>query len=481
MPRVGVRVWAALLAVVFVVFLVAAFGAQRALGAGTVLEAVDGDVVVSRAGTPEAALVGKSIRPGDEITTGPDGRAVLVFFDGSTVTLDPSTAIRVEEASAPGGSLFIAVLQTAGATWHSVQRLTDANARYEVRTPIMVAAVRGTAFSVIVGEEDSRVVTEEGKVAVEAQGTTVLVQEQQRTIVPTGQAPRPPEAAPKPRRVLEVTLDGAGTLVDSSGRRVGVLPNGAVRNTIPGARVEKAADGTVRLVIRDASPDLRLVSTGAARAKYEVRDGAGNTLATGTAPAKEKQNENVKHAVPEVGDQLEASPTPRTRSTSSPRVPIGVSPRPTPSEDEQNQTRSPGSRTRAPESPASTLRGIPARTPQPTSSPDEDEQGQGPTSTPQRGRESPRLLPLPIVTTPPPKTTEAPPPPARTPRPTAEATTEPTIAPTASPAPIATTVPIATSLPIGTPAATPSPTAAPTPVLLPALTPLPSVTLAPFP
>lgn len=89
-PRLAVL----LVVFVLVVAAIATLTAEPALGSGTVLEVADGAVFVRHAGAEDAASAGQVVVPGDEIRTGDGGHAVVAFFDGSTVTLEPATTLR---------------------------------------------------------------------------------------------------------------------------------------------------------------------------------------------------------------------------------------------------------------------------------------------------------------------------------------------------------------------------------------------------
>ena len=74
----------AFIAVLVAVAVVLGLGStsRRALGATSVLDVVDGIVVVTRCGADLAASERQTIIEGDIVRTGDDGRAVILFFDG---------------------------------------------------------------------------------------------------------------------------------------------------------------------------------------------------------------------------------------------------------------------------------------------------------------------------------------------------------------------------------------------------------------
>ena len=246
---------------------VSGFVAQRgaiAFGATTTLTIVGGDVSVSGDGvTFEAATDGAVLRVGTTIHTSASGYAVITYFDGSTVSVDPSTTLTISALGLePDGATTITMRQDIGRTWHSVQRLLSGSSRYEVTTPTMTASVRGTMFAVGVatdaqGQTVSTVDTAEGVVAAAkpaAVGQTaqeVLVRPGFRATVTQNGPIDPPVPSRDPDRTITITIGaGAGMVVDGVGRSNGVIGERVIAQT-PGARIERRGG---ELVVR--LPDL---------------------------------------------------------------------------------------------------------------------------------------------------------------------------------------------------------------------------------
>ena len=76
-------------------------------------------------GVESAAPEGATVFEGDVMRSGDDGHAVVLFFDGSTLTLEPLTTIRIDAAHSGGTSTIVRIAQIAGTTWHSVHKLLD--------------------------------------------------------------------------------------------------------------------------------------------------------------------------------------------------------------------------------------------------------------------------------------------------------------------------------------------------------------------
>ncbi len=260
----------ALVVVVFVLFMAlglsGTFGG-RALGAATTVTIISGDIQV-RHGTSGAfvtATDGEILVPGDTVRTADGARAVLTYFEGSTVSVEPNTELTIETASSfTDGSTVVVMQQNFGRTWHVVTKLITGNSKYEVKTPASTASVRGTAFQVDSDGERTVVTTTEGTVVdrvadPDHPGQTVDVP------VPAGKTheqrknarPAPAAATAQPQRTLTMTLDEANSLViDAEGRANGIDKNGNKHLETPGAQLVKTADGKLQVVLPNVSDGL---------------------------------------------------------------------------------------------------------------------------------------------------------------------------------------------------------------------------------
>lgn len=117
------------------------------------------DVVVSGA-QPVALSRSAGLAGGEQVRTGPDGRVVLRRGE-DTLVVAPNSAI-VLPATAEGA--VTRVLQLLGSLIVRVEQRKDG--AFEVRTPFLVAVVKGTFFSVSVDAAGSRVHVVEGRVEV---------------------------------------------------------------------------------------------------------------------------------------------------------------------------------------------------------------------------------------------------------------------------------------------------------------------------
>jgi hypothetical protein len=323
---------------------------QPGAGASTVLTILDGSVTVARgASDPTPASDGDLLVPGDRVRTMAGSHAVVTFFDGSTIEVEPATTIEIEVASArPDGSITIQILQSFGRTWASVQELTHADSRFELRTPTTSTTVRGTGLIVeVLPDGTTTVQTIDGAVEVTAGGATVVVPAGLITTVPRNAPPTQPAPAPPPRNRLRFGVRSPAYLavVDPFGRTCGVaLPGPTVVRQTPAclataAGVEpqvvdlpNAPAGTYQLVLFPAGPggeytatatgmsgdaitfDLSVAGTitgGRQGASLDVMVAADGTLtSTGITAVHALDRSPIKAVLPSPGTTPTASLTP---------------------------------------------------------------------------------------------------------------------------------------------------------------------------
>ncbi|HLD05044.1 MAG TPA: FecR domain-containing protein [Candidatus Nanoarchaeia archaeon] len=106
---------------------------------------------------------GMDLKKSDKVRT-LDGQATIVIFESILVSLDENTEVLVDSLIKEK----VAIQQQKGSTWNKVTGLSGVQS-YEVSTPNTVATVRGTAFGVDTGAEDS-IAVGEGNVGVSSGG-----------------------------------------------------------------------------------------------------------------------------------------------------------------------------------------------------------------------------------------------------------------------------------------------------------------------
>jgi len=238
-----------------------AFGAMGAVsnakvfGASTALTVLSGDVLV-RHGAEDFALAndGEVLNEGDTVRTGSGARAVLTYFEGSTVTLEPDTQLTIENSAtlADGGTVVV-MSQAFGRSWHVVTKLITGSSKYDVKTPASTASVRGTEFEVTSDDSATTVTTTEGTVVQSVvdptdghrvnvpvpAGTTQTQAKNDNAVAAHAQA--------VPETKVTVTVGATNALVvDPVGRANGLTKDGKKVVQTPGAQVTRV-DG--KLVI----------------------------------------------------------------------------------------------------------------------------------------------------------------------------------------------------------------------------------------
>jgi len=261
------------LAVVGLVVVVVAIGgllfyprAERlSVANAATLTVLHGEVAAQKSGAADfaPALDGDLLTNGDTVRADAAGNAVITFFDGSTLTVESGAQARIVSLARTGGAAIqVAIEQTLGRTWASVQNL-GAGSSFQIRTPAATATVRGTAFETIVatvnGISSTTVKTTEGQVAVQgsAGGQTTVGPGQEVQVAQGAAAPTDPTiSSPRPRLDFMPLANVRYTVIDPRG-----LQCGATIRQIPGCDPSGGAvsiggpvTGTYAVVLNATSP-----------------------------------------------------------------------------------------------------------------------------------------------------------------------------------------------------------------------------------
>jgi hypothetical protein len=204
---------------------------------------------------------GDLVQQGDVVRTGSDSHAVLTFFDGSIIEVEPDSELIIQTLQASAaGDIVMSMQQNLGRSWHVVSHALSANSKYEVRTPTTTASVRGTAFLVTVEPNGkTNLQTTEGLVHAVAGGEEVQIPPGFETNVQPGTPPDAPTPAPPAAAVVQVIVDATpnATVTDANNRTVGVL-NGLPVRYAP-LSTTQVKDG--KLVITYPNPTLGRIDT----------------------------------------------------------------------------------------------------------------------------------------------------------------------------------------------------------------------------
>jgi len=142
-----------------------------------------------------ALAVGDKLAVGTALRTGTAGRVRLKFIDGSVLVLADRSQLRIEAFSAGGTQPRHAeLLLELGLIGQRVN--PSAGGSWKVRTPTAVTAVRGTEFSVEVGDD---------------RATAVLVKTGAVDVEPVG----PQTRGIKPRYPVRLAKTNSGTRCDA--------------------------------------------------------------------------------------------------------------------------------------------------------------------------------------------------------------------------------------------------------------------------
>jgi hypothetical protein len=121
-----------------------------------------GDVWIATTGAAPVSLTQEdTLKPGDTIRTGRNGRVLLVRGE-ETILIAPNSVIGVPTEKKDG--LSTTILQQAGSILLEVERRNVKH--FEVETPYLAAVVKGTQFSVTVNAGNTRVDVSRGQVEV---------------------------------------------------------------------------------------------------------------------------------------------------------------------------------------------------------------------------------------------------------------------------------------------------------------------------
>ena len=138
-----------------------ASGAAYAGAPGWTISESSGKVSVVSTGVVKVAVRGGALTTGDFVTTGANGRAVLVRGEEYLVVA-PNSRIRVADPAKSGG--MTQIIEHFGNVIYKIKKMTMPH--FAVETPFLAAVVKGTTFSVTVTEKSASVQVVEGKVEV---------------------------------------------------------------------------------------------------------------------------------------------------------------------------------------------------------------------------------------------------------------------------------------------------------------------------
>jgi hypothetical protein len=164
---------------------------------------------------------GQPVKEGDRLpvaevglSTSLGGSAILLLDDGiGTLNISEGTELRVKNLETKSdGSKTTRFYVDKGQVRSKVRPFTNPNSKYEIETPGGVAGSRGTDFGITVDPRGKTgIAGASGKVAVTAQGRTVMVEPGYSSLILPGEAPAKPSISNGDTRLrlklLSVTQD----------------------------------------------------------------------------------------------------------------------------------------------------------------------------------------------------------------------------------------------------------------------------------
>ena len=209
---------------------------------------VSGNVQLSEGGRSRAATKGALLASGAMITTARGGRAVIVRGQ-EFVVISPGTRIRVPAADSP--NKIMQLIEDWGSALFKIEKKSTPH--FGVQTPYLAAVVKGTTFTVTVGEEGADVKVTEGAVEVstldggasdlvrpgvvatvgKSDVYKLTVQGDETKVLRSSQGPAAglvsTPAVPEPVRIASVITEEPFSLEDATG---GVLEGGSAAEMV---------------------------------------------------------------------------------------------------------------------------------------------------------------------------------------------------------------------------------------------------------
>jgi ferric-dicitrate binding protein FerR (iron transport regulator) len=171
--------------------------AERPLKATLTVARGDAKMSLQKDAAFEPAQPGAVLAADARVATGADGSAELLFEDGTAVRVEANSSLTLETARQTADAREFSFRLWAGRLLSQVMK-RDTNARYSVRTPTAVAAVRGTEFVADAADGTTGLAVFEGTVETQSLdgdkllGDPVALEPNQELSVEKGRPAGPP-------------------------------------------------------------------------------------------------------------------------------------------------------------------------------------------------------------------------------------------------------------------------------------------------
>lgn len=151
------------------------------------VKTVNGQLLVKRANDNDwkPIAVGGHLFTGDQVKTGENDRAAILFMYGSQLKLNANSVITLQGKQEPK-SLVKRLTMAVGEIWANV---TKERGLFQVETPTSVATVKGTILAMKVTEEMTILYVEEGVVELANEQGSVIADDQKQAVSRPSQPP----------------------------------------------------------------------------------------------------------------------------------------------------------------------------------------------------------------------------------------------------------------------------------------------------
>lgn len=115
---------------------------------------------------------GTTLRPGDWIRTGADGKVIATVAGQAIMAIEPNTEMTIAALRKnKQGDMRVRLSLQVGQLWNDVGSLPSKQSQYVVETPAASCGVRGTVYTVMVEDDETTVGTVDGTVLVVQKNT----------------------------------------------------------------------------------------------------------------------------------------------------------------------------------------------------------------------------------------------------------------------------------------------------------------------
>lgn len=167
--------------------LLIAFSAPAAARETLSIKSLQGEVAVSEDGEnwlPAEPGSEFLIAEGGYIKTGPNSQALVRWTMGHAVKVYDNANIKIEKLLTRGNMEETLLSVSKGKVFATVNRLMSTESRFDVKTPVAVAAVRGTGYYLDVGEKgQTTIIMQDGSLDIIHGGKTYLLDADKGAII----------------------------------------------------------------------------------------------------------------------------------------------------------------------------------------------------------------------------------------------------------------------------------------------------------